>query len=113
MKIWLAEDAVFHHCPFIVRHSNDNTCYIITGHHGCPWIVGARKGNDGNWRIISVVQPHTCFTNVDNRKHAQLSSRFISQRLVNIIKNFPLITIMTLIDVVMVTCGYRVKYGRA
>jgi hypothetical protein len=51
--------------------------------------------------------------NVDHRNHTQLSSRFISQRLVNIIKNFPLMTVTTLIEVVMVAFGYHVKYGRA
>jgi hypothetical protein len=45
--------------------------------------------------------------------HTQLSSRFISQRLVNIIKNCPLMTVVTLIKVVMVAFGYPVKYGRA
>jgi hypothetical protein len=51
--------------------------------------------------------------NVDDRNHAQLSSRFMSQRLVNIIKNCPLMIIATLIKVVVVAFGYRVKYGRA
>jgi hypothetical protein len=51
--------------------------------------------------------------NMDDRKHAQLSSRFISQRLVNIIKSCPLMTVTTLIEVVMVASGYRVKYGRS
>jgi hypothetical protein len=104
---------VFHHRLFIVKHSNENTRYIITSHRGCPWTIHARKGKDDSWRIISVVQPHTCFTNVDDRKHAYLSSRFISQRLVNTIKNYPLITVMTLIEVVMVVWRYRVKYARA
>jgi hypothetical protein len=51
--------------------------------------------------------------NVDDRNHTQLSSRFISQRLVNIIKNYPLLTVMVLIEVAMVAWGYHVKYGRA
>jgi hypothetical protein len=42
--------------------------------------------------------------------HAQLSSRFMSQRLVNIIKNYPLFTVAILIEVVMVAWGYCVKY---
>jgi hypothetical protein len=104
---------VFHHCLFIVKHSDENIRYIITYHRGCPWTIHASKGKDDSWRIISVVQPHTCFTNVDDRKHAYLSSRFISQRLINTIKNYPLMTVMTLIEVVMVVWGYRVKYARA
>jgi hypothetical protein len=52
-------------------------------------------------------------TNVDDMNHAQLSSRFISQRLENIIKNYSLLTVVTLIEVVIVVGGYRVKYGRA
>jgi hypothetical protein len=113
MNIWLVEYALFHHCPFIVKHWDENKRYIITCRHGCPWTVHTRKGKDGSWRITSVVQPHTCMTNVDDRKHTQLSSRFISQRLVNIINNCPLMTVMTLIEVVMVAWGYRAKYGRA
>jgi hypothetical protein len=113
MKIWLAEYAVFHDRPFMVKHSDENRRYILTCRRGCPWIVHARKGKDGSWRITSVVQPHTCLMNVDDRNHAQLSSRFISQRLVSIIKNYPLMTVATLIEVVMVAFGYRVKYGRA
>jgi hypothetical protein len=59
-------------------------------------------------RITSVVQSHTCLTNVGDRKHVQLSSRFI---LVNMIKNCPLMTVTSLTEVVMVAWGYRVKYG--
>jgi hypothetical protein len=102
MKIWLAEYAVFHHRLFIVKHSNENKHYIVTCHRGCPWTVRARKGKDDNWRITCVIQPHTCVTNVDDRRYAQLSSRFISQRLMNIIKNCPLMTVVTLIEVMMV-----------
>jgi hypothetical protein len=112
MNIWLVKYAVFHHHSFMVKHSDENKRYVVTYYCGCPWTVCARKGNDGNWRITSVFQPHTCLTNVDDRKHAQLSSRFISQRLINIIKNCPLLTVTTLIEVVMVAWGYRVKYGR-
>jgi hypothetical protein len=57
---------------------------------------------DASWRVTSVVQPHILVMNVDDRKYAQLSSRFISQRLVNIVKNCPLMTVATLIEVVMV-----------
>jgi hypothetical protein len=78
MKIWLAEYTVFHHCPFVVRHSDENRHYVLTCHCGCPWIVQTRKGKDGSWRITSVVQPHTCLMNVDDRNHTQLSLRFIS-----------------------------------
>jgi hypothetical protein len=113
MKIWLTEYAVFHHHPFMVKHSDENKRYVITCRRGCPSIVCARKGKDDSWRITSVVQPHTCVTNVNNRKHLQLSSRFISEKLVKIIKNSPLMTVMTLIEVVMIAWGYRVKYGRA
>jgi hypothetical protein len=66
MNIWLAEYAVFHHHPFMVKHSDENKRYIITCCRGCPWTVRARKGNDGRWRITSVFQPHTCLTNVDD-----------------------------------------------
>jgi hypothetical protein len=113
MKIWLVEYVVFHHRPFLVKHSDENKRYVLTCHHGCPCIVHARKVKDGSWRITSIVQPHTCLTNVDNRNHAQLLSRFISQRLINIIRNCPLMTVVTLIKVVMVAFGYCVKYGRA
>jgi hypothetical protein len=77
MKIWLAEYAVFHHHPFMVKHSDENRHYVLTCHRGCPWTVRARKGKDDSWRITSVIQPHTCLMNVDDRNHAQLPSRFI------------------------------------
>jgi hypothetical protein len=112
MKIWLVEYAVFHHRLFIIKHSYENKRYVITCRRGCPWTVHARKGKYDSWRITSIVQPHTCLTNVDDIKHAQLSSRFISQRLVNTIKNCPLIKVATLIEVLMVAWGYCVKYGR-
>jgi hypothetical protein len=51
--------------------------------------------------------------NVDDMKHVQLSSIFISQRLINIINDSSLMTVVTLIEVVMVAWGYCVKYGRA
>jgi hypothetical protein len=113
MKICLVEYAVFHHHHFMVKHSDENKRYILTCRRGCPWTVHVRKGIDCSWRITSVVQPHTCLTNVDDMNHAQLLSRSISQRLVNIIKNNPLLTGAALIEVVMVARGYRVKYDRA
>jgi hypothetical protein len=91
----------------------ENKRYVLTCRHGCPWTIRARKGKDYIWRITSVVQPHTCLTNVDDMNHAQLSSRFISQRLVTIIKNCPLLIVAVLIELVMVAWGYHVKYGRA
>jgi hypothetical protein len=97
----------------MVKHLDLNRHCVLTCHHGCPWTVHARKEKDCSWRITSIVQPHTYLTNVDDRNHAQLSSRFISQRLVNIINNCPLITVAALIEVVTVAFGYRVKYGRA
>jgi hypothetical protein len=60
------------------------------------------KGKDYSWRITSVVQLHTYLMNVDEMNHAQLSSRFISQRLVNIIKNYPSLIVAALIEVVMI-----------
>jgi hypothetical protein len=102
MKIWLTEYTVFHHHPFIVKHSDDNKRHVLTCRRGCPWTVHAKKGNDCSSRITSVVQPHTCLTNVDDMNHVQLSSRFISQRLVNIIKNCLSLTVTSLIEVVMV-----------
>jgi hypothetical protein len=53
-------------------------------------------------RITSVVQPLNRSTNVDDRKHVQFSSRFISQKLVNVIKSCPLMIVAELIEVVMV-----------
>jgi hypothetical protein len=85
-----------------VKHSDKNKRYIITYRRGCPWTLHDRKVKDGSWRITIVVQPHTCVTNVDDRKHAQLLLKFISQRFVNIIKNYPLMTVAILIEVVMI-----------
>jgi hypothetical protein len=110
MKICLAEYAVFHHRPFMVKHSDENKRYVLTCHRGCPWTVRARKGKDCRWKITSVVHPHTCLMNVDDMNHGQLSYGFISQRLVNIIKNCPLLAVATLIKVVMVAWGYRVTH---
>jgi hypothetical protein len=78
MKIWLAEYEVFHHHPFMVKHSDENTRYILTCHRGCHCTVHARKGNDCSWRITSVVQPYTCLMNMDDMNHAKLLSGFIS-----------------------------------
>jgi hypothetical protein len=69
MKIWLAEYVVFYHCPFMVKYSDENRCYVLTCRRGCPWTDRARKEKDGIWRITSVVQPHTCLMNVDDRNH--------------------------------------------
>jgi hypothetical protein len=55
MKIWLVEYAMFHHRPFLVKHSDENKRYVLTCHRGCPWIVRIRTGKDGSWRITSVV----------------------------------------------------------
>jgi hypothetical protein len=99
--------------PLWLNTPDENKRYVLNCRRECPWTFHARKGKDDSWMITSVVQPHTCVTNVDDRNHIQLSSRFISQRLVNNIKNCPLMTITTLIEVVMVAFGYHVKYGRA
>jgi hypothetical protein len=36
MKIWLAEYAVFYYLPFMVKHLDENKCYVITYSCGCP-----------------------------------------------------------------------------
>jgi hypothetical protein len=46
MKIWLVEYAVFHHHPFMVKHSDENKRYVLTCHRGCHWSICTRKGND-------------------------------------------------------------------
>jgi hypothetical protein len=46
MKIWLVEYVVFHHRPFMVKHSDENKRYMLTYHHGCPWTIHSRKGKD-------------------------------------------------------------------
>jgi hypothetical protein len=55
LNIWFVEYTVFHHCPFIVKNSDESKCYIVICLCGCPWIVCARRNND-TWRITSVVQ---------------------------------------------------------
>jgi hypothetical protein len=30
MKIWLTVYVVFHHCLFMVKHSDGNKCYVVT-----------------------------------------------------------------------------------
>jgi hypothetical protein len=59
LKIWLAEYAVFHHRPFIIKNS-DEKCYVVIYHRGCPWTVNARRRNNDTWWITSVFQSHTC-----------------------------------------------------
>jgi hypothetical protein len=54
MKIWLVEYTMFHHYPFIVKHSNENKCYVVICRRGCPSTVHARRGKDYSWRIMSV-----------------------------------------------------------
>jgi hypothetical protein len=46
IKIWLAEFTMFHHHPFMVKHSDENKRYVITCRRGYPWIVHGRKGKD-------------------------------------------------------------------
>jgi hypothetical protein len=60
MKTWLVEYVVFCHHPFIVEHSDENKHYIVICHHGCPWIVHARKTTADSWGITRVIQPYTC-----------------------------------------------------
>jgi hypothetical protein len=48
IKIWLALYVMLHHCPFIVKHSNENKRYVVTCRRGCPWTVRARKGKDSS-----------------------------------------------------------------
>jgi hypothetical protein len=48
MKIWLVEYKVFHHRPFMVKHSDENKRYVMTCRRGCPWIVCNRKGKNGS-----------------------------------------------------------------
>jgi hypothetical protein len=91
LKIWLAEYTVFHQRPFIVTNLDESKRYIVICRCGCPWTVHARR-NDGTWRVTSVVQPHTCSTNVDDTKHPQLLSRFILEKLIHIIKSCPQLT---------------------
>ncbi|KAJ1255523.1 hypothetical protein BS78_K199200 [Paspalum vaginatum] len=61
LQDFLRDNAVRHHHPFKVKHSDTGLRYTVVCNQGCPWSVHAHCDKRlGGWKITSVKQPHTC-----------------------------------------------------
>jgi hypothetical protein len=88
LKSWLREYAVVHNQPYHVKNSHAARRYIITREStNYQWKVRGRKMKGSNkFKITSVVGPHTCGLAEPNQKHRQLTSKFIANRLLPVVK---------------------------
>jgi hypothetical protein len=65
------------------------------------------------FKITSLVGPHTCGSTEPNQKHRQLTSKFIANHLLPVVKQDPTISIRGVIGIVTFKWNYTVKYGKA
>jgi hypothetical protein len=115
LKMWLRKYVVVHNQPYRVKNSHVARRYIITCESiHCQWKVRGRKMKGSNkFKITSVVGPHTCGSAEPNQKHHQLTSKFIANRLLPVVKKDPTISIHGVIGIVTLKWNYTVKYGKA
>jgi hypothetical protein len=95
LKMWLREYVVVHNRPYRVKNSHAARRYIITCESThCQWKIHGRKMKGSNkFKITSVVGLHTCGSVEPNQKHRQLTSKFIANRLLPVVKQDPTISI--------------------
>jgi hypothetical protein len=100
--MWLREYVVVHNLPYRVKNSHDASWYIITcDSTHCQWKVrGTKMKGSNKFKIHSVVGPHTCVSAEPNQKHRQLTSKFIANRLLPVVKQDPTISIRWAIGMV-------------
>src|SRR5438552_548901 len=59
------------------------------------------------------MQPHTCGTAQPEQKHQQLSSKFITSRLCNVIKHAQTMHVCATWEMVSLIWNCKIKYGKA
>lgn len=76
LKSFIEEYSVIHHRPHRITQSDSALRYTVRCKQEqakCEWRLCARLQRSGNWKITSVVQPHTCFSSASAGKHKQLT----------------------------------------
>jgi hypothetical protein len=115
LKIWFREYVVVHNWSYRVKNSHAARRYTITCESShCQWKVCGRKMKGSiNFKINREVGPHTCGSAEPNQKHSQLTSKFIANHLLPVVKQDPAISIRGVIGIVTLKWNYTVKYGKA
>uniref|UniRef100_K3ZCA9 SWIM-type domain-containing protein n=1 Tax=Setaria italica TaxID=4555 RepID=K3ZCA9_SETIT len=113
LKFFLADYAVRLHRPFSVVRSDKNLRYNVMCKQGCHWRVWSRLiSSTGQWRILNVVQSHTCRSSQLKRVHVQCIAKYLGRRILGIIRKDNETSVPSLVESIFAFSGYRVKYSK-
>uniref|UniRef100_K3YN55 Uncharacterized protein n=1 Tax=Setaria italica TaxID=4555 RepID=K3YN55_SETIT len=94
--------------------ARQNLRYDAMCKQGCMWGVWSRLiRSTGQWRILKVVQPHTCRSSQPKRVHAQCTATYIGWRILGIICADSETSVLSLMESIFAFSGYHVKYSKA
>ncbi|KAI5678106.1 hypothetical protein M9H77_09056 [Catharanthus roseus] len=78
-------------------------CYHHSDDNYCSWYIRIKKkAAHGRWEITRFVKEHTCLVQIEQNKHKNLSSKFISMSISYLVANDPMIPVSNIIQEVQV-----------
>ncbi|KAI5681097.1 hypothetical protein M9H77_02324 [Catharanthus roseus] len=74
-------------------------CYHHSDDNYCSWYIGTKKkAMHSRWEITRFVKEHTCLVQIEQNKHRNLSSKFISMSISHLVANDPEIPVSNIIE---------------
>ena len=99
---------------FVVEHSDTTRWISRCSNEDCMWrcrVILSKKSHV--WKITKLHGPHTCASSMVSQDHRQLSSTFICQSILQIVKKDPTISVPVLIAHIRSKYTYTTTYRKA
>ncbi|KAI5656276.1 hypothetical protein M9H77_25069 [Catharanthus roseus] len=92
----------------------DKVCYHHSDDNYCSWYIRIKKkATHGRWEITRFVKEHTCLVQIEQNKHINLSSKFISMSISHLVADDPEIPVSNINQEVQVLFQTGCTYKRA
>ncbi|KAL6543821.1 hypothetical protein OROGR_010318 [Orobanche gracilis] len=99
---------------FTVEHSNTTRWIVRCVHDNCVWRCRVHFGKKSQvWKITKLDGPHTCVSTMLSQDHRQLSSAFICESILQLVKEDPTISVSVLIAHIRERYTYTTTYKKA
>jgi hypothetical protein len=99
---------------FVVEHSDTTRWIVRCSNDNCMWrcrVILSKKSHV--WKISKLHGPHTCASAMVSQDHRQLSSAFICQSILQMVKEDPTISVPVLIAHIRSKYTYTTTYRKA
>jgi hypothetical protein len=98
---------------FVVTHSDSKRWIVQCANESCMWrcrVICSKKSHV--WQITKLEGPHTCASTVVSQDHHQLSSSFICESILQMVKEDPTISVSVLIAHIRSRYTYTTTYRK-